>query len=93
MVKDGTFQKMNFGRSGNLEKYGQSSPPEYDLSLLPKSLPMMIYSGSHDELADPTDVQNLINQLNTFVESLYWKEVDKYAHLDFGMFDSFSHFI
>lgn len=45
---------------------------------------MMMYSGSHDELADPDDVQNLITTLEGIVESVYWKEVRKYAHLDFG---------
>ena len=47
---------------------------------------MMLYSGSHDELADPKDVQNLIDTLDGIIESLYWKEVRKFAHLDFGLF-------
>ena len=86
MVKNPTFQMLNLGRAGNNEKYGQSSPPVYDLNLLPKNLPMMLYSGSHDELADPKDVQNLVDQLRSIVQSVYWKEIDKYAHLDYGKF-------
>jgi hypothetical protein len=51
---------------------------------MPPDLPLALYSGSHDELADPADVQVLIDQLQPVVKSLYWKEIDKYAHLDFG---------
>lgn len=46
----------------------------------------MLYSGSHDELADPDDVQTLITTLEGIVQNVYWKEVRKYAHLDFGKF-------
>eukprot|EP00339_Tiarina_fusa_P023334 CAMPEP_0117053532 /NCGR_PEP_ID=MMETSP0472-20121206/37029_1 /TAXON_ID=693140 ORGANISM="Tiarina fusus, Strain LIS" /NCGR_SAMPLE_ID=MMETSP0472 /ASSEMBLY_ACC=CAM_ASM_000603 /LENGTH=364 /DNA_ID=CAMNT_0004768629 /DNA_START=113 /DNA_END=1207 /DNA_ORIENTATION=+ len=84
MVKDPTFQKMDFGSKRNQEIYGQAQPPVYDLNNLPKDLPMMLYSGSHDELADPDDVQTLVTTLEGIVESLYWKEVRKYAHLDFA---------
>jgi len=83
MIKNPTFQKMDFGPTGNLEHYVQVQPPQYNISLIPSTLPIALYSGSHDELADPTDVQALVNQLKSITQWLYWNEVDKYAHLDY----------
>ena len=44
---------------------------------------MKCFSGSHDELADPTDVAALIAQMPQNVT--YHRELYKYAHLDYGM--------
>ena len=46
---------------------------------------MMLYSGSNDVLADPFNVQQLVSALEANnMEFLTWKEIPKYAHLDYG---------
>jgi hypothetical protein len=45
----------------NLEVYGQTSPPDYDLSLL--DFPLAMLGGEKDLLADPKDVEWTYQQL------------------------------
>jgi len=74
-----TFTMFNYGSQGNMQHYNQSTPPIYDLSKFPTSLPVAIFMGGEDFLADPTDVERLIGILPfpPFVHN----EPD-YAHLD-----------
>lgn len=44
-----------------MEKYGQKTPPDYDLSLL--DFPLAILAGEKDQLADPKDVEWTHKQL------------------------------
>lgn len=39
----------NYGSEGNLLEYGQTTPPEYNLSAV--SAPIAVYHGSTDSLA------------------------------------------
>jgi pimeloyl-ACP methyl ester carboxylesterase len=79
-IRQGKFQKFDYGAVGNLERYGQLTPPAYNLSAIPKDIPLAMYSGGNDLLADPTDVANLIKQLPA---GTYWHNIADYAHLDF----------
>ena len=54
------FQRYDWGPDKNQEIYGQSSPPEYDLSKFPISL--AVASGDIDPGADPLDVAWLLDQ-------------------------------
>jgi len=83
MITNNQFEMMDFGRIENEKRYGQRNPPVYNLENIPASLPLVMYSGSHDVLADPVDVQRLMDRLALIVDKLYWKEVDKFAHLDY----------
>jgi len=67
----------------NSQHYGQRIPPSYNISNFPTSdiLPVALYSGSHDELADPADVKFLISQLPS--PPILAVELQNYAHLDF----------
>jgi len=80
-IRTGGFEMFDYGQQGNMKHYNQSTPPKYDLSRIPASLPMAMYSGSADLLADPTDVANLIAALP---KGVYWKNIPHYAHLDFA---------
>jgi lysosomal acid lipase/cholesteryl ester hydrolase len=62
-VRTGTFEKFDYGAKGNQAHYGQPTPPQYDLSKFPTSLPTALFCGSVDYLADPTDVQILLQKL------------------------------
>jgi hypothetical protein len=54
LVTDGKFQKFDFGKTKNLEKYGSERPPEIDVSKISK-IPIAMFAGNKDELADVTD--------------------------------------
>lgn len=50
-VNSGLFRKYNYGRAENLLRYGQETPPEYDISKI--TAPVALYWGQNDWLAAP----------------------------------------
>jgi pimeloyl-ACP methyl ester carboxylesterase len=59
---EGTFKYFDYGSAAaNQAKYGQSTPPTYDLSQIKE--PMYLFAGQYDELASPADTQHLQNSL------------------------------
>jgi pimeloyl-ACP methyl ester carboxylesterase len=80
-VRSGTFQKYNFGPIYNEKFYGTKEPPVYNLTNIPTYVPISLFSGGHDKLADPRDVANLAAQLPGGPDS--WSKTPQYAHLDF----------
>nr|GLL47287.1 triacylglycerol lipase 1 [Ipomoea trifida] len=80
VIRKGTFAKYDYGRLKNLKLYGQMKPPEFDLSKIPSSLPLWMGYGGNDALADVTDVERTINELQSKPDLLY---LDDYGHIDF----------
>ncbi|OMO73985.1 Alpha/beta hydrolase-1 [Corchorus capsularis] len=80
MIRKGTFSQYDYGILKNLLKYGQLKPPAFDLSNIPKSLPLWMGYGGTDELADLTDVQHTLDELPSKPELLY---LENYGHIDF----------
>ena len=84
IIHTGKFQKYDFGcgifSCENNKHYGQKTPPEYSVANF--SVPVSLYYGSNDYLADPKDVQILMSDLpdNMITRS---KEIEGYSHLDF----------
>ncbi|XP_036062505.1 gastric triacylglycerol lipase isoform X2 [Onychomys torridus] len=73
------FQAFNWGSPvQNLLHYNQKTPPEYDVSAM--TVPIAVWNGGHDILADPRDVGMLLPKLPNLI---YHKEVLPYNHLDF----------
>ncbi|KAF2321020.1 hypothetical protein GH714_032802 [Hevea brasiliensis] len=70
VIRQGTFSKYDYGRSENLKLYGQEKPPEFDLSLIPKSFPLWMGYGGYDAVANVTDVENTIKKFQTKPELL-----------------------
>jgi hypothetical protein len=61
-VLNPTFQKYDYGSEElNIQHYGTSVPPMYDLSKL--AVKTALFWGGHDYLADPTDVQKIIAEM------------------------------
>jgi len=79
-VRSGVFQMFDYGLIGNMERYGKATPPYYDFSQFPPALPVALFSGGQDELADHTDVKKLVSWLPNVVQ---WLDIPDYAHLDF----------
>ncbi|XP_021668199.1 triacylglycerol lipase 1 isoform X2 [Hevea brasiliensis] len=95
VIRQGTFSQYDYGILKNLKLYGQVKPPAFDLSLIPKSLPLWMGYGGYDALADVTDVEHTLKELQSKPELLY---LENYGHLDFlisvqGKKDVFKHMI
>lgn len=52
--KEPAFLRYDFGETENMKRYGQATPPAYNISAI--EFPIAIASGSLDDLADPKDV-------------------------------------
>lgn len=69
---------------GNRKRYGQAMPPEYDMTSIPRDLPLLLSYGGKDLLSDVKDVHTLIEALsNHDPDKLVVQYVEKYAHMDF----------
>jgi len=78
-IKAEVFQAFDYGDAkDNMKHYNQSTPPAYDPSKL--TLPVALFYGGNDSLADPTDVAHLIPMIKNLV---YKNFQPSYAHLDF----------
>lgn len=83
-TKEDKFSMYDYGcglfSCANKEHYGQKTPPLYDLSAM--TVPVALYSGTADSLADPTDVARLRQELPAggIVADVV---VAGFAHLDF----------
>ncbi|KAK4781456.1 hypothetical protein SAY86_015558 [Trapa natans] len=86
-VRDRRLTKYNYGIPVfNLLIYGDLAPPPYDLSNIPKDMPMFVSYGGRDALSDPRDVQALLDSLKLHdVDKLSVQFVEDYAHADYIM--------
>ncbi|XP_057376936.1 gastric triacylglycerol lipase-like [Daphnia carinata] len=73
-----TFQAYDFGRKGNLMRYGTTKPMAYDLKTI--TVPVYVYSGGADRLVTPQDVDWLLTQLGNIKRSV---RIQNYNHGDF----------
>ncbi|EEF43592.1 triacylglycerol lipase 1 [Ricinus communis] len=80
MIRQGTFSHYDYGIFKNLKLYGQVEPPAFDLSLIPKSLPLWMGYGGYDGLADVKDVEHTLEDLQSKPQLLY---LENYGHIDF----------
>ena len=75
------FQKFDYGKNGNIKKYGQSTPPLYDFNLI--NLPVRAFTGMQDELADPTDCAFLEATMQGLNKDYQTWAYDNWGHLTF----------
>ncbi|CAM6090346.1 unnamed protein product [Calypogeia fissa] len=57
------------------------NPPKYDLRTFPTSLPIQLWTGDMDGLADPIDVETLLNMLPSSNREV--NNLPNYGHVDF----------
>ncbi|KAG1364005.1 putative triacylglycerol lipase 2 [Cocos nucifera] len=87
MIRRGTITKYDYNNDEeNMEHYGQTTPPAYNMSSIPNSLPLFLSYGGLDELSDVTDVKHLLDSLKSHDgDQLTTQYVKNYAHADFVM--------
>lgn len=87
MIRTGSIAKYDYGNEqGNMNHYGQPSPPVYNMTSIPKELPLCLSHGGQDTLSDVKDVQVLLDDLKGHDEDkLIVHYQDNYAHADFVM--------
>ncbi len=71
----------DYGEEGNMEKYGQPVPPEYDLSKFKMlTFPIYIFGSEVDPIIRPKEVRELVKYLpNTSRLTM----LPDYSHLDY----------
>ncbi|AWP18228.1 Lipase isoform 3 [Scophthalmus maximus] len=77
-VHGGKLTAFDFGASGNMRHYNQSTAPEYQVQNM--KVPTALFSGGQDTLADPKDVAVLLTQVSNLV---FHQHIDHWEHLDF----------
>jgi len=82
-IQTGKFQKYDYGTAGNMQHYNQPTPPQYELSNFPTNLPTVLYWGGNDGLADPIDVQLLIQKLPKNNVKVF--EQTDFGHMDYPL--------
>ena len=74
-----TFGMFDYGtEAGNVERYGQASPPLYELQRL--RVPTVLFIGENDYMTRPQDIQRLETYESEVLASV---AVPTYSHLDF----------
>jgi len=79
LVDNKEFRMYDYGTKGNLLHYNQTTPPLIELSKI--NVPVHMFAGTYDELADPTDGKNLTASL-TGSPNVTLKHY-KYGHMIF----------
>ncbi|XP_006277519.2 lysosomal acid lipase/cholesteryl ester hydrolase [Alligator mississippiensis] len=73
------FQAYDYGsKVKNMEKYNQTTPPAYEIENL--KMPVAVWSGGHDVIADPKDIAMLLPQ---FTNLIFHEHFPDWEHLDF----------
>jgi len=74
------FKKYDYGSdAANIEKYGSKIPPSLNVGDI-KKVPIAMFVGLQDDLADPVDTRNLRSSLNTVS---FYQEYDQMDHGSF----------
>merc|ERR1711879_130506 len=73
------FQDYDYGKKTNQKKYGQPTPPLFNLSAA-AGIPTSLFIGGDDELADPTDIARLAEELPA-TNVVYSKTFEGFGHI------------
>ncbi|XP_042860066.1 gastric triacylglycerol lipase-like [Penaeus japonicus] len=76
----GRFQQYDWGKKGNMLKYGTEQPPEYDVSKI--DLPVTLFWAGNDWLTGKEDISRLEKQLPQ-LQASYKVSNPVFSHLDF----------
>ena len=74
------FQQFDYGASENKQRYGQTTPPELALRNANGKVPVGLFIGDTDELADVKDASWIPTQIP---DSIVFNKIYHYGHLTF----------
>ena len=81
LINSGKFRRFDYGSpEDNKKAYGVPAPPDYDLKKV--KVPVALMWAENDWLADPKDVEYLINGLPNIIKN-YKVPFPKFNHVDF----------
>lgn len=84
LIMSRKFARYNWGVVGNMRKYGNVFPPDYNLANI-RSKSMVFFTGVNDFLADPADVHLLVKTMSA--KPMQWfnmaKEIPRWNHMDY----------
>ncbi|XP_057792719.1 triacylglycerol lipase 2-like isoform X1 [Salvia miltiorrhiza] len=85
MIRNGNIAMYDYDtEEDNHKHYGQATPPEYDMTMIPTHIPLFLSYGGNDYQSDVNDVHTLIKTLSGHdPDKLVVQYVESYAHLDF----------
>lgn len=80
LVESQNVAKFDYGVDGNIEEYGQPTPPVYDLTQI--DTPTYLYWSRDDILADTQDIRDsILSKMNKTIAASI--ELPHYSHMDF----------
>ncbi|XP_001844299.2 lipase 1 [Culex quinquefasciatus] len=74
------FRQFDYGRKGNLQKYGRPEPPAYNLTA--STAPVLIYYGLNDWLIHPKNPRDLSRMLPRVIDTIAVSD-RQFNHMDF----------
>lgn len=80
LVSNDRFCAYDRGTQKNLAKYGQSTPPDYNLANI--RIPVAMYHSDNDKLIAAKDIQRVADRLSNLIEN-YKVRDPKFNHMDF----------
>ncbi|PQQ16159.1 triacylglycerol lipase 2-like [Prunus yedoensis var. nudiflora] len=85
MVRRGTLKMHDYDlEETNMEHYKQPTPPAYNMTNIPKNVPLFLSHGLRDKLSDANDVGLLLDNLKDHdKDKLVVQYREEYAHIDF----------
>ena len=83
IIKSKKFQRYDYGKTENMQRYGQETPPEYDLSKI--KVKMAIFQGDVDRLSDVEDDAWLLDESQSGLRSdlVVYHEMLHFGHWSF----------
>ncbi|CAN1161346.1 Triacylglycerol lipase 2 [Linum perenne] len=94
VVRRGSLAMFDYdNEDDNMSHYGEPSPPDYNITNIPKDFPLFFSYGGTDSLADKGDVRMMLNMLSRSDEDssdakFMTQFVNNYAHADYVMSES-----
>lgn len=87
VIRRGTVTKYDYDdATENMEHYGQSSPPAYNISGMASDIPLLFGYGGQDQLADVKDVEHLLQAIQPHdQDKLTIHYLANYSHADLVM--------
>jgi len=78
LMRSGEFRAFDWGKHGNIRRYGQATPPDYHPEKV--QVPTALFTGEQDWLADKKDVEHVKSILPNII---YTQNIESFNHLDF----------